>query len=71
MKKQIIFAAVIIFIALALPGTTFSQAGAPPPPPPPPQDTEIPLDGGLTLLLATGIGYGVKQFKSQRNKKRN
>ena len=34
--------------------------------PPPPDDT--PIDGGLTLLLAAGVGYGVKKYRDGRKK---
>lgn len=27
---------------------------------------EIPLDGGLSLLAAAGIGYGIKKFRDSR-----
>lgn len=37
-------------------------AQPPPPPPPPPPPAGVPLDGGLTLLLA-GLGaYGLKKI---------
>ena len=29
-------------------------------------DTNTPIDGGLTLLLAAGIGYGVKKANDKR-----
>lgn len=29
---------------------------------------EIPLDGGLTVLAAAGIGYGLKKYRDARNK---
>ena len=35
--------------------------------PPPPPDPTIPIDGGITLLLAAGIGYGVKKIYGKRN----
>ena len=66
MKKQIVFAFAFILIVVILPGIAFSQ---PPPPPPPPQDTEVPFDGGLSILIAAGVGYGVKRIKSERKKK--
>jgi hypothetical protein len=32
------------------------------------QDTEdVPLDGGISILLAAGIGYGIKKTKSNYN----
>lgn len=32
----------------------------------PPDDT--PIDGGLSLLVAAGIGYGAKKIKDKRKK---
>ena len=66
MKKQFVFVVALFITALILPGLCFSQ---PPPPPPPPQDTEVPFDGGLSILLAAGVGYGVKKFRNSRTKK--
>ena len=38
------------------------------PPPPPPQD--IPIDGGLFLLIAAGATYGARKlYKQQREEK--
>jgi len=31
----------------------------------------VPLDGGLSLLAAAGIGYGVKLYASAKNAKQN
>ncbi len=49
--------------------------GAVPPPPPPPgcwPPPCIPIDGGVSLLIAAGALYGVKKsydkFKSRRDK---
>lgn len=37
---------------------------------PPPND--IPIDGGLSLLLAAGVGYGIKKVRdSRRQEKEN
>lgn len=30
---------------------------------------DIPVDGGLSLLVAAGVGYGAKKIKDKRNKK--
>jgi hypothetical protein len=27
-----------------------------------------PIDGGLSLLIAAGVGYGAKKIKEKRNK---
>lgn len=29
---------------------------------------EVPVDGGLTTVLAVGVGYGVKKLKERRKK---
>lgn len=29
---------------------------------------DVPLDGGLSLLVAAGVGYGVKKVKEKRKK---
>jgi len=28
---------------------------------------DVPIDGGLSLLVAAGIGYGAKKLREQRN----
>jgi hypothetical protein len=47
--------------ALAQPGS-----GGPEPANPPINPTPVPLDGGVSLLLAGGIGYGIKQLRARR-----
>ena len=32
-------------------------------------DPDAPIDGGLSLLLAAGVGYGVKKVRDSRKKK--
>ena len=35
-----------------------------------PAATDVPIDGGASLLLASGIGYGLSRFRqARRNKK--
>jgi hypothetical protein len=29
---------------------------------------DVPIDGGLSLLVAAGVGYGVKKVKERRKK---
>lgn len=36
--------------------------------PPPPPDPTIPIDGGISLLIAAGIGYGAKKMYDSRKK---
>ena len=49
--------------ALAQPGS-----GGPIPNNPPPAD-QIPIDGGVSLLLAAGGAYGLKRLRAARAKK--
>jgi len=32
---------------------------------------DVPVDGGLSLLVAAGVGYGAKKLKEKRNKNSN
>ena len=32
-----------------------------------PDDPYCPIDGGLTALLAIGVGYGIKKVRDSRN----
>jgi hypothetical protein len=29
-------------------------------------DVDVPIDGGLSLLVAAGVGYGAKKLKEKR-----
>jgi hypothetical protein len=31
-------------------------------------DPDVPIDGGLSLLVAAGVGYGAKKLKEKRKK---
>lgn len=37
----------------------------------PGDDPDIPVDGGVTLLLAAGAGYGIKRYRDSRQKNTN
>lgn len=32
-------------------------------------DPDVPIDGGLSLLVAAGVGYGTKKIKEKRIKR--
>ena len=67
MKKhfgKIILGAVFLVIALSLP--TFLFAGGAPG-----GDPDAPIDGGLSLLLAAGVGYGVKKYRDIKKQSQN
>lgn len=73
MKRPLLYLLFTLTVTLMLPAISFTQRGtrgAPPPPPPDPIDTNIPFDGGLSILLAVGVGYGVKRIRDQRMQKK-
>ena len=53
---------VFVFLFVFLIVCTLSVSAQPTPPP------SAPVDGGLSLLLAGGIGYGIKKMGAKRKK---
>ena len=43
-------------------------ANGQPPDDPPPNDPDLPLDPGSWVLVAAGVGYGVKKWRDARHK---
>jgi hypothetical protein len=33
-------------------------------------DPDVPIDGGLSLLVAAGVGYGAKKLKEKKERKK-
>ena len=58
MKKALLYTILFTIICMVVPMLTFAQG------PPDPGDT--PIDGGLSLLLAAGVGYGVKKYRERK-----
>jgi len=54
-----------LLFVLMLTGIANTALGQPPPPPPP---AAVPIDGGLSLLLAAGLGLGAKKAWDTRKK---
>jgi hypothetical protein len=61
---RLIYFLAALIIAMCLPIFSFAQGGGLPPAP-----ADVPIDGGLVILLAAGVGYGVKKYRDQRKKK--
>jgi hypothetical protein len=59
------FIAILIFLLLFSLSPAFVQTAIAQPPPPPPVD--IPIDGGLGILLAAGVGYAARKIYKTRN----
>jgi hypothetical protein len=51
-------------VVLAQPGSGGPGPGTPTTPDP----TDVPLDGGASLLLAGGVAYGLKHLRNRRKK---
>lgn len=68
MKQSLFFAACL----LALGGVASYSAQAQGPgsggPSPTPTPTAVPLDGGASLLLASGVAYGLRRLRQRRKR---
>jgi len=60
--KKTLFLLTLVFTLLVLP-ILVKDASAQPPPPPP---QDIPIDGGLFLLIAAGATYGARKLYKQQ-----
>jgi hypothetical protein len=59
--KVLILKSFILFAAITVPFLVFAQ-------PPDPSDAMVPIDGGLSLLLAAAVSYGSKKMYDARKK---
>ena len=63
-NKSLSYALAFAFMVLAV--SVYAQGGPPPPPPPPPPaPPQVPIDGGIFLLFASGLAYGAKKLYSR------
>ena len=61
MKKRDIYVTLIMLICMAIPMITLAQGG-------PEDPNDVPIDGGLSLLVAAGAAYGVKKYREHKKK---
>jgi predicted metal-dependent HD superfamily phosphohydrolase len=61
--KQILLLSVIMLVLCFIPSLLYAQPdpGADP-------DAVVPIDGGLSILAAAGVAYGVKKIREYRKK---
>ena len=59
MKKRDIYIMLIMLVCIAIPMVTLAQA-------PPDDPNDVPIDGGLSLLVAAGAAYGVKKYRNRK-----
>jgi len=55
-----------VVIVFCLPALAHAQVG--PPCDPAVDPTCTPIDGGLSFLIAAGVGYGIKKVRDSRQK---
>ena len=69
MKYFLLFVTCSLLSGLVIPS---AQAQAPtgggPTPQPTAEPTAVPLDGGTSLLLASGVGYGLRRLRQRRTR---
>lgn len=70
MKSITLFKVLFFISILFIVSRVFSM---PPPPPPPPAagGPVVPIDGGIGLLIAAGVGYGAKKYYDKHKQKEN
>mgnify|MGYP000038170067 CR=1 FL=1 len=77
MKMKFSLLRLLIIFFMVLPRVSFAQLTEPfsetvqnaPPPPADPVDT--PIDGGLSILIGTGVAYGIKKIRDERKRKKH
>ncbi|MGN6567149.1 MAG: PID-CTERM protein-sorting domain-containing protein [Flavipsychrobacter sp.] len=62
--KALVTTLLIVCVLLCLPSLLHAQGM----PGDPGGDPDVPIDGGLSLLLAAGAGYGAKKVNDRRKK---
>ena len=55
----------MVMVCICAPLASFADYCPPPPPP-----SGAPIDGGLSLLLVAGVGYGAKKIADSRKKQK-
>ena len=59
----------VLTVMLAFSEAVLAQPGTGGPGPGTPADpTAVPLDGGVSLLLAGGVAYGIKHLRNRRKR---
>ena len=64
MRKLLVISSIALLFAIVMPLRT---SAAPPDPNCDPLDPACPIDGGITLLIAAGIGLGAKRALKKSN----
>ena len=62
-RIQALFKISVFMIVCMLPWLAMAQTGCPGP-----DQSACPIDGGLSILLAAGVGYGVKKYRDGKKR---
>ncbi len=65
-KKKLYIGITVAILFLAMPMLAMAQIDGVPGDP-----DSVPIDGGLSLLVAAGVGYGVKKLKQKRRQQQD
>jgi hypothetical protein len=57
-KSREILPVLLALVGIALPVISLAQG--------PPDPNDVPIDGGLSLLIAAGTAYGIKKYRSYK-----
>ena len=77
MQKKIFYSMMLLLLVMLIPDLVHAQIHMPSPfggPSPfgapsfgPDDVTDAPIDGGLSLLVAAGVGYGAKRLRKKKD----
>ena len=62
-QKRLILSIIAIVVVMLLPILASAQFDTPP------AEPDVPIDGGLSLLIAGGVGYAAKKIKDRKQAK--
>lgn len=69
MRYSLFIATCLVVVGLANPSAHAQAPNSGGPVPTPLADpTAVPLDGGASLLLASGVAYGLRRLRQRRNR---
>jgi hypothetical protein len=66
MKSFLFSATGLLALGMLLSLSASAQPSTGGPVPSTPDPTAVPLDGGASLLLASGVAYGIRQLRARR-----
>ena len=58
MRLKFVFPGILLLLVICDPSLAYAG-------------TSAPIDGGVSLLIAAGIGYGIKKVRDERKRKKD